>query len=341
MAVENVFKPKTVNPVDPKVAAEKGEGDRNYWERKRDEAKARLDYEEYVAATKKLGDTPEPPFKIKGEVNLGTFNLQDQQNLAQERADKAIKDKDAEIKVERGRANTAEQQLQDQKIETIRQEFQHGMDDLHKVIEKLTTTNPKDNRPIYEQFKEQYTALQETAKALGYEKTSAGRDPMVELEIAKLGFQQAREDREFQWKMEQDKREFDLKLIGLKDDKDFKQAQLAQQARKDEMFANLPQTIGGAIAKGLLEGQPGVAGQPGNIGQKQPAPQNYHMEIPIGEAGTIPCPNCKTPIGVGPTQTLAECVNCKAQYPITRVAQSAAQELGSEPLPQNYAEEDK
>jgi len=178
-----------------------------------------------------------------------------------------------------------------------------------------------------------------------------GRESLVEGVPAAVAVELKKLDADLKIRLEQmaDARQerdqnFQITLKKWDEDRDIRRLEvdgkILVERERNAVVSGALKTIGSAIAEGALKGQPGVAGQPGNIGQK-PAPQNYHMEIPIGEAGTIPCPNCKTPIGVGPTQTLAECVNCKAQYPITRIAQSAPQEPGSEPLPENYAEEDK
>jgi len=324
MAVENVFTPKTVNPVNPMSATEKKEGDKGYWQQKAEDAKARLDYEEYRTAMEKLGKTPEPPFKVTGEVKLGNIDLQEQQRLAQERADKLVQGKDGELKAERERANTAEQKLQEERLTSLRQNFDHKLDELNKTIEKTVTANRRDERPIHEQFRDQFTALQTLAKELGFEKTSTGQDPMVQLELAKLTYQQAQEDREFKWKMRQDEKNFQLQLKQMEKDDQYRNATLAQQARKDDMIASFPHQIGAAIAKGVLESEGGAIPQGGTIQRQQTPTKPYQLEAPEGEEGEIDCPTCQSKVGIGPDTTSAECAWCKSKFTITRIPAAKA-----------------
>lgn len=332
MAVENVFTPKTINPVDPKNTTEKKEGDKGYWQQKAEEAKARHDYMEYEHAIKMMeGQPPEAPFKVTGEFNLGKVDFQEQQRQAQESANKAREETSKELKEERERATKAEQRLYEERVESLRRDFEHQMGELNKTIEKLLTAGRKDERPIYEQFKEQFAAAQEFAKSLGFEKTSTGQDPMVALELKKMDYQQAREDREFKWKMRQDEKQFQLDMQKMNDEREFRKAQLEQDARKNDMFASLPQQIGAAFARGVMENKESTS--PRSISQRQQTPaKTYPLEAFEGEAGEVDCPTCKargkpTKVGIGPDTTSAECAWCGSKFDITRIP---AAEVSSE-----------
>lgn len=319
MAVEDVFKPSTVKQIDPRNVAEKKEGDKGYWQQKAEEAKARHDYLEYEHAIKMMeGQPPESPLKITGEVSLGKVDFQEQQRKAQEAADKARQETATALQKERERATNAEQELYKERIENLRHDFENQMRELNKTIERLLTANKRDERPIHEQFKEQYTVLQELAKALGYEKTSTGQDPMVAIELKKMEFQEARADREFKWKMRQDDKQWEIEKQKMQDDRKFKEAELEQKARRDELLFTAPQTIGAAIAKGLLEHE-GGATAPGRVAQSQQGgPKQYRIELDESESGEIECPNCHTPVGIGPTSTAAQCVTCNTKFAVVR-----------------------
>jgi len=336
MSVENVFTPKTINPVDPKNTAEKREGDKGYWQQKAEEARARHDYMEYEHAIKMMeGQPPETPFKVTGEFNLGKVDFQEQQRKAQEVADKARQETSKELKEERERATKAEQNLYTERIENLRHDFEHQMGELNKTIEKLLTAGRRDERPIYEQFKEQFTAAQTFAKELGFEKTSGGQDPMVTLELKKMEYQQAREDREFKWKMRQDEKQFQLDIQKMNDDREYHRAQLDQQAKKDQIFASLPQQIGAAFARGVLDNEGGAP--PGGTIQRQQAPAKpYHLEAPEGESGEIDCPTCQAKVGIGPDTTSAECAWCRSKFTITRIPATGTP---GEPVPAELKEE--
>jgi hypothetical protein len=324
MAVENVFTPKTINPVDPKNSAEKDEGDTNYWQQKAKDAKARLDYQEYEHAMQMLGQKPEPPFKVTGEFNLGKIDVQEQQRQAQATAEQARKDADTAVQRERERADGLSEALQKEKIDGIRRDFENKFNDLTKTIERLATAPRKDERPIHEQFKEQFTALQALAKELGFEKTSTGQDPMIQLELAKLNYQQSKEEREFKWKMRQDEKNFQLQIKQMDKDDAYRNAALAQQARKDDMLASLPQQIGSAIARGVMESEGGGASQ-GGISQRQQGPaKTYQFEAPEGEGGKIECPSCHAEVGIGSDTTSAECAWCRSKFTITRIPAAKA-----------------
>lgn len=328
MAVEDVNDPKTVVKVDPRAATGQGEGTVAYWENKAKEARARHDYLAEEEAMKMLGRAaPEPAFQIKGSVNLGDINPQEAARLAQERADKLVEGKDKDIKTANERATEAERKLNEEKIEGLRRDFASQMVTLNQTIEKLVTA--KDTRPVAEQFRDQYTVLQEISKSLGLEKTTNGQDPMVAIELKKMEFAEAQKDREFRLKMAQDQRAWEVHLIEIKDNKEFRKAELAQQERRNDMIASFPAIIGGALAKGGRTAAQGGIGQ--TVQQKA-----YKAQVGEGETAEFDCPGCGAKVGIGPTTEIAQCVNCQTQFPVERVAAAAA---APEPIPPGEKEE--
>jgi len=320
MAVEDVNNPKTVTKVDPRAVAEKGEGNVAYWTRKADEARARRDYLAEEEAMKMLGKTPEPAFQVKGTVNLGDINPQQAAREAQERADKAMESKDKDIREANKKAAEAENKLHQEKLEGIRQDFTHQMDGLKQIIEKMATA--KDARPLHEQFKEQYTTVLGLAKDLGLEKTSTGRDPMVDIKLAEMSYENAMRDREFQLQMRENDRKWELDLQRLQDERAARQAELAIQAKRNDLLFQAPQVIGAALAKGMAESASGGGGgiPAGGGAQSRPGvPQHYKMRAAEGESGVVDCPLCNAKVGIGPNSDLAQCVACNATFDIERV----------------------
>ena len=325
MPVEDVFRPKTIAAIDPRVVAEKEDGD-EYWTRKAREARARLDYQEYEHAMQQMGHTPDPAFKVSGSVNLGNFDLQEQQRQASEGADRARRDGEASLKAEREKREAAEQALYQERVESLRSDFNTKIGQLTQTIEKLATAPQRDERPIHEQFKDQFHSLQDLAKELGMERTQNGQDPMIQLELAKLNYQQAREDREFKRQMRDDEKRWQLEMQKLQDTRDYQRAQLNQQAKKDDMVASLPEHIGAAIGRGLRDRSEG--GQPPasqRVAQQPPKSQAYSITLAPGQELTVPCPNCQTTVGLGPDTELAQCVGCDAQFLVKRRGDMPAQ----------------
>jgi len=316
MPVEDVFNPKTIKSVDPKTAKEKDDSKEDYWEQKAREARA---YREYMEEQKRLSNLdqpqqPEPPFKMSGELNLGKIDLQEERRQMAEEMER-------QRRVQEEKTSKLEQQLEQTKedlykerVETLRNSFESKMQDLQKTIQQELTKNQSKT------FQEQFQELQEISKLLGFEKTKEGRDPAISLELAKLDYERAREEREFKWKLRQDEKQWQIELQKLQDEREYRRAQLEQQAKKDEMLASFPQYIGSAIARGLLETKGGEAPVTGQSSQGQ------HIEAGQGEGGEVECPSCGQPVGIGPTARTAVCANCGFKAPIRRVGQKSDRE---------------
>lgn len=234
------------------------------------------------------------------------------EKLAKEREDRQTTER--AYQEERQKREEAERQLQAQK-------YQQVLDELAKIKELQTSNKtPQEQWDEYEQW----------ARKQGYEKPGAptGGDPKLALEIKKMDLEDHRAQRDFEWKMEQDKRKWDLEMEKLKDDREFRRAELAQQAKKDEMWATTPERFGRAIASGLIDrGEEGEEETPVTRGGKG---KSYHIEIGEGESGEIECPNCGTPVGVGSSTKIAKCVNCNSQFEVARKPGSQEKSKSSE-----------
>jgi hypothetical protein len=201
------------------------------------------------------------------------------------------------------------------------------------LLDKLEELR-KSQKPLNEQLNEYLDFAEKSAARLGFEKpgkaASATSDPHITLEIEKMRLEDAQRQREHELRMAQDKKEWDLKLLQLEDERAFKKEEIEQKRKTNEMFTNLPEVIGGAIAKGLIDHGKGVAVP---ITQRPLGPpKSYTVSLGEGESGDFECPNCHAAVAVAPTSTIAQCAGCNARYPITRSKQ--ATQVTKEPIPE-------
>jgi hypothetical protein len=175
----------------------------------------------------------------------------------------------------------------------------------------------KSKQPLQEQMNEYFAFADQMAAKLGWVKpgalTPASENPQLSLEIARLHIEDARAQREHERQIEKDRREWDLKLIELKDKRELDKAKQEQDAKKTDMILTAPQTLGAAIAQGLIEH--------GRGGGAPAIPQTklHTVSAGEGEAGQFYCPECETGVAIGPTTAAANCINCGASFKIERV----------------------
>lgn len=284
--------------------------------------------------------------KIKNPPSLLEMQKEQAQRLADEK--KAEKERaDAAETRERERsqndateAKKTAAEAQQKRIEA-EQNLQAQQNQI--LLDKLEELK-SSQKPLSQQFEEYFAFADKVAEKMGYQRPGVkpvSENPQIALEIAKLELDSAREDRKFQIEMEDRKRDWDLKLLQMNQDRQFKEKELDLQAKKNEQLFAFPQVLGGAIAKGLLDrGQVATSGP-------APAPQTYRIEIPQGETGTIGCPNCRSPIGIGPTQTSTQCIKCNTKYEITRLPPAQQQQVTGDippttdiPMPEPNEEEE-
>lgn len=185
------------------------------------------------------------------------------------------------------------------------------------LMDKLTELE-KSRKPLQDQFNEYFSFVELLSEKFGLQKpgTTAPvvtQDPRIALEIEKLRLEDARAQREFELKMAQDKKEWDLKLLELQRQAEWKEREFQLQEKKDKQLFSIPEVIGGAIAKGIVDRAEAIQ-----------QPTGYHIEAPTGVAGDIECPKCRSRIGVGPTQTLAQCIGCNTKYSVVRTPPATA-----------------
>ncbi len=282
-------------------------------------------------------DTLANPPSIQAMREERDKELTEERKAAQARA-KDAEDRERQRLADEAQAAATEAAQEKQKREETEQKLQAQHDQM--LLDKLDDLK-RSQKPMGEQAKEFFQYAQEAANMLGFERPSSIKpqsdDPRIALELAKLNIDAAREDRKFQLEMEDRKRDWDMKLLQFQREGAFKEKELALQAKKDEHLFSLPQAIGGAIAKGLIDHEAGGTAPPGSISQKQQNPVKlYRIEVGQGQSGDFECPNCHTPVAIGPTSTAAQCAECNSQFPIDRVPIT---EGTKEPLPPVTEEE--
>lgn len=248
-------------------------------------------------------------FQIKGGVDLGTINLQTEREKAQKELEE-LKNRADEQAQATGAENAAlRDKIHEQEIKMLQLTFQAQMEGLTKVIERMGSQKS---------FTEQYQEALETAKALGMNMPSGHGGETIQLELKKLDFEQARALREMSRAEKAEDRRWQIELKRLDDERDRRREELERQRAKDQMWANAPQMLGGAVARGIMESRGAAAGavQSANAGKV-----SSHLEAPWGEAGEFNCPECNEVVGIGPTSKAAACPRCGTKIPIKRTGE--------------------
>ncbi len=329
MPVENVYTPKPVTSLDPKQSVMKSENDPNYWERRKAEVRARREVLEEQKAMEAIENPPppmDPPFKISGGINLGNIDLMEQQRIAREEAELLRQEKEAEIKELRQKAETLAEEKRHLEIKQVQETLNNKLDALAQAI----ATGRTPQKSLLEQLNE----AQAMAQQLGFVRPSdviasgsgAGRSPQLDIELMKLRMEEQAREREFKRQWRADEKNWDLQVKKLEQDAYFKREEMARAKARDEMFASLPQMIGGAIAAGLVEADKSGAlrSQPRQAPQAPAggAPAGSKVLAAPGESGMARCPKCNTEVAIGATATEAVCAGCGFAMPIERTTEA-------------------
>jgi len=298
-------------------------------EEEKDEAKhkaemAKLRKEETSAdaAVEKTGEKKEDTggIKTKGEFNIGSFNIQEMLQQQITDRDKLKDEAETAAANQQQISNDLRERLHAADILVLKTGFEAQMQMLTKMIESNAS---KGN------FTEELTAARTIAEELGYQKGAAGGgSEMIQLELKKLDFEHQMAMRKMAKEDKSEERRWQMELRRLDDERESKKAELAQQAKKDDMFAKAPEVIGRAIGRAAMESSGGVGAEaPVSAGGK-----TRGIEVGLGEGGEFPCVQCKQPVAIGPTARSAVCAGCGMRYPIQRVQPEAPAPIkGQEP----------
>jgi len=272
---------------------------------------------------------------MSGDEQVEAMRIARESEMAQDRQASAARTQELEnerTQRMQSEKEAAERKAQEEATERKRLEEEKRTNERAELERKQAEMAVKFNQAMEANSPETFLKNYRTWKELQHElnpeeKASIGSNPTVALELKKLELQQAKEDREFKWKMRQDEKQFQIQLETLHDNRDFRRLELAQQAKKDDMFASFPQRIGGAVAKGMLAHNVSGGDEPQSIARK--AVQGHHIEIGAGEAGEVPCPTCGTAVGVGHTSQSAVCVGCNSRFKVVRRPRSEPEPSGA------------
>ena len=321
------------NPADPDVLL----GDKVSERRRRqierqeelDEAKhtttmAELKKKETSAevSTEKAGEKKEESgFKVTGGMHLGNIDYQAMMQKQVEERDELRKEAEQAAANQQQISDNLRERLHVAEMQVLKTSFEAQMQLLTKMIEGSASKGG---------FAEQLTAAREMAKELGFSQGSPnGGTEMIQIELKKLDFEHQMAMRKMNKDDKSEERRWQLELRRLDDEREGRKAELAQREKRDELFANAPKYLGGAIAQGIIASQ----GKGGGVAEEAPAgtkaprgKQGPHFEAGKGESGEGECPGCNQPIAIGSTARVAVCANCGEKVPIIRTDQIPAGE---------------
>lgn len=331
MPVREVNIPKMNNGFDPKTVDDEGVTDiagirqtAKNLQAMTELEMARKQYESVKNPTPPV--QPEPAIKIGGEVNFGKFDLMAQQQMMNDKV-KEIEDKfGAQMSELNDKAEDYRERLHGLQLEKMQEKFDLQVKTL---MDQLSAGRLQNGS-----FTEELEKIKMVATSLGFQPagSSTSKDPAVELQIIKLNADIAREAREFDWKMKQDERVWEVKKKELESNNFFNIQKLQLEKNRNDWLASLPEMIGTTFARGLMSGPvpegPAVASQPAAANRAPVAgdkPQS--VEAGEGEAGELACPKCGAVIAIGPTTTEAVCSGCNYRLPVRRRPASVEQSV--------------
>lgn len=263
-------------------------------------------------------ETPEPPIKMEGKINLGEIDLQKEREEARREAKEAQQTMAQETENIKRERDTYREALHNEQIESVRTALKMQIEEQNKRFNELIKANASRGS-ILKQLEE----MKATAKQLGLVEPQATGDIMAQIELKKLDF--TLEDRKFEHEIALNRLvgEQEARREELRDKREFQKAQLAQDAQRNDMVAKAPQMIGGVIAQAMRDRDEGRrVTEEAPAGSKAPRrKQAHHIDAGWGESGEVECPGCNQPITIGPTAEVAVCATCDERFPIRRIGE--------------------
>lgn len=340
MAVEDVWNPKSKVHIDPKKVDPRpaSEDDPEYWEKKARGAAAKREYEE-EERRRRMAEQQEyapadPPFQVKGSVNLGEFNLMEQQNNLQNQL--RLIQEEANNKIEalsREKDNYREELFKIQ-VNAVEQQMSTKIDSLTRLIQENSN---KSSPGIIDQISQ----IEKMATTLGFVKPGANEDlpANLRLQMLKLEMEMKANERQFEWDKIEAQKNWDLKMEEIRAASAMKKMEIEEAERKRGMFIGPFEAIGAAIAKALQSGGMSGGNNEGNgtyietenkfppvtqrAGKKETL---INIDAFEGESGTIICPKCNKPVAIAPTANSAVCAGCNAVFNINRITEEKGEE---------------
>lgn len=328
--MERVREVYGLTPPAGKTATGKIEGPKEnedpaaFWRKKAEEEIAQADYAEARRRREavELGEKPESPFKIHGEVDLGRISPADTINTLQQ-----------EIRAREATAMKRQEELEQQRdsfrdsamqahISVLQAENKANIDRLQSILEASMASRSKEKS-----LEEQISSIKALAGALGYVTPSSmpqtPGEVTLQLEMLKLQNDASREQREFELRMKESDRNFQMQLQEAETRRQLEMAKINDNRERTKMFGQFPEMIGGAVARGLMNQANNPSSPPQShsgpsIGAPAAQPESYIEALP-GEAGVLECPKCGKEMAFGPTARAGVCASCNLRIPIRRV----------------------
>jgi len=113
---------------------------------------------------------------------------------------------------------------------------------------------------------------------------------------------------------------FKITLLKFEEDRDTRRQEvdgkILVERERNTLISGALKTIGESIGKGLKDA---TTTSPGITQGAQDIAKHYRVDISKEkDLSEFDCPGCHAKVGIGPTTTLAECINCHSQFEIVR-----------------------
>lgn len=260
----------------------------------------------------------DPPVKVTGEISMGRFDFQEQQERARQAEADARKESEQRTEALRLALDKRTEELHDAKLNAMELSFASQVKQLTEALQR-----GQQNQPSFEAMLSQTEAM---AEKLGFTKSNpAAEDWNGKMAFVRLEGEMKRENMKLEQLFEKDRREWQVELAKLTMEKEDRAEKRKQDEQRMQMFANLPNAIGAAMAKGILARGAGAAPPPVGALQGQPEtqeqpgpPQPINVDAPEGIWSEFDCAACHSLVGVGPTALQTNCASCGYPYNIVR-----------------------
>jgi ribosomal protein S27AE len=318
MAVQDINIPGKPKVEDIRQIKPKSADDADYWEKQKIAKRARREAleEERMIEGLENPQMPEPPFQVKGSVNLGDFDIQAQQREAQEKAERERMEFKKQEQELLSRLQAAEKELSETKISQAMKEMGSQFSSLVKQLDDKISQVAK-GRGEPESLLDYINEMEALASKMGYSKGGGGpqlADPNTTIQLEKMRIEEAARQRQFELEMK--KFDFEMKRLMQKDNQEMelKKEELEQKKKRDGLLASAPELIGRAFAQGMMSESAEVSSSI----KGKPSGETYEITANAGEAGELDCPGCGATIAIGPNANRAVCAKCKSSFNIKR-----------------------
>ena len=319
--VENVNMPKRVTEVDPRSQGGKKTDDVQYWESRKAMNRARREAMTEEKEIERIENPPEqapPAFQVRGGINLGEIDLQEEQRQAKQEALLARQASDERIKQLEKERDDAREALHTASINNMRETLTTQIEQLKKAIEGGSSKGDIGSQlESIATVAEKYLGLSRTA-ATGA--TTNNWD--AQLALKRLEAELKREDRKILIEMKREDRQWQLDLKKLEQAQAEANEKLRiereNRARMNDILASIPEKIGEGLAAGIQNR--GSGEQPAArfartrrpAAQAAPAAEVSAADPP--EEKVLKCEDCGTDISYTPADKTILCPECGSKY---------------------------